>query len=121
MQTHTYRNHLVPLGLPAELVELCADRNTLPVLDVPAINAQQAEATAHALSGLPVARCERMEGDPPAPPFSLAVFQRLPEHLKLKPAYIATLITQPHTRTGLALADWQAVQQAMHLAELVEG
>ena len=121
MQTHIYRTHLVPAGIPADLVELFADQSLLPTLDVPAINAQQAEATAHALSGLPVARCERMDGDPPAPPFSLAVFQRLPEHLQRKPAYIATLISQPHTRTGHALADWQAVQQAMQLAETVEG
>ena len=123
MQTHIYRTQLTPPGMPPELIELSADRNTLPVLDVTAINAQQAAATALSLSGQRVARCERMDGDlpPPPPPLSLAVFQRLPDHLKTRPAYVKALICKPEVRTGLAMADWQAVQQAMHHAELVEG
>lgn len=58
----SYRCQLIPADLAADEVEQAADARALPELRLRAPRAESAAASAHLVSGRPVARTERVEG-----------------------------------------------------------
>lgn len=59
----SYRVHLVPPGTSPEQIEPLADQRLLRELRLRAPSSQWAERSAHHLTGLPVARVERIEDE----------------------------------------------------------
>jgi hypothetical protein len=57
-----YRATLIPKTVPLHEAVVKADQGVLPTLQFKAANSGQAELIAHAVSGLPVLRVERIEG-----------------------------------------------------------
>lgn len=58
---HSYRAILIPQNACAEQLEQLADAGRLPVLQLKAASASHAAVGAHAASGRPVLRVERVE------------------------------------------------------------